>query len=118
MAATPEPTPEVGEVCYTCRGAHTSVFVVPLTGLPPNTPVEVKWSVTGRGGGDYTDTATTDASGAVKVRRAYRDTGQPVFCRTVTVSSVQTDPPLGEVTTLDYSEEFCCPGGSTFCAFP
>jgi hypothetical protein len=115
LALTPAATPEVGEFCHTCRGAHTSEFTVPLSGLPPLTPVVLNWSVSGRDGGTYADQGTTDASGSITFRRQYRDVGQPVPCRTVNVTTVQVTPPFGEIISLNETYEGCCPGGSSLC---
>ena len=95
------PEPEVGTITHTCRGSHTQTFLIPLSGLPPNTDVTLTYSISP--GDDYTETKTTDANGNVTFSQTYPSTGQPVRARTVTVTQVSyLLGPAGPEETVEF----------------
>ena len=101
MAASPS-TPVVGTIRHTCVGAHTQTFTIPLSGLLPLTDVTLVYSISGPGGGTYTETLTTDSTGSVTFTKSFSTQGQPVTSRTVTVASVRVGSdtyPLGTTYT-------------------
>jgi len=106
-AASPPSVPSVGTISHTCRGAHTRVFTVPVTGLPPGTMVEI--SVRFSPGGVITQTRTTDSQGAATFVHEFRSVGNPVRCRTVSEVSYRVvgDAMSQPIEITPYTG--CCP---------
>ncbi len=107
---TPPAVPEVGTITHTCRGAHTRVFTIPVTGLPANTSVAI--TATFSPGGVIPNSpvlVTTDQNGAATYRHEFRSVGNPVRCRTVVAVSYRpaSDAVAQNIPVTPY--EGCCP---------